>query len=132
MNMGIIKLLYSDIGLSIAEIAEVSQIPATVVGVYIDEHQLVPAAPKEESEFDRVRRLEVIKQLVFFPTYCGLESRILDSIAAKLEDAVSADEVAKLTRAYKELRTVGVPPQLVEQAAKDGTGITVQILNALA
>lgn len=128
----IIKLLYADLGLNQAEIVDITGLPTTVVDLYIKEHSLVPAERKEETEADRIKRLEVIKQITFFPAYCTLENRIMKKIDDMLDVAGTADEVSKLTRAYKELRTVGVPPQLIEQAVKDGTGISVQILNSLS
>lgn len=128
----IIKLLYGHMGLSIPEVVNITGLPAGVVELYISERSLVQAERKEESEADRIKRLEVIKQITFFPAYCTLENRIMKRIDDMLDVAGTADEISKLTRAYKELRTVGVPPQLIEQAVKDGTGISVQILNNLA
>jgi hypothetical protein len=80
-----------------------------------------------ESLTDRLRRMEVTRQLFMLPHYAAMELSLIQKLTESI-DTADTESLCKISKAYKDLRATGLPQNFIDQidAAK---GITVQILN---
>lgn len=127
----LIKVMYADPSNSVESIADTLGLAVPVVEetIRVSGYGRLPVST-DETPVERLRRREVEKQEAFYGMYGVLEATIIDKLAQLAEEAETADDLGKIARAYRDIRTCGLPASLVDAAVANG-GISVQILNSL-
>lgn len=127
----LIKVMYADPANSIEAIADTLGLAVPVVEETIRVSGYTRLSVNNtETPVERLRRREIEKQEAFYGIYGTLEATIIDRLTQMAEEAESADDLGKIARAYRDIRTCGLPAHLVD-AAVAGSGVSVQILNSL-
>lgn len=127
----LIKIYYADPANTVKDIAARLDLAPAVVEATIREAGFSRAPViNDELPAERLRRKEVEKQEAFTDMYNQLEATIVERLITMAESAETADDLGKIARAYKDIRTCGLPPSLVEAATANG-GVSVQILNQM-
>jgi len=78
--------------------------------------------PATETNQERLTRIELEKQLLLAPENAMIEAMFLQKIEEGLNDyRCDTDTISKLSKAYKEVRSCSVPPELPKPKGETNT-----------